>query len=99
MVRRNTMKQLSHFASRLGSLAVGSALGAVLLLSATAGLAQNSSTATEGCVVLPVNEYRALRRAAFPTDAEPLPPPVDATLTRIDYDLKVEGELASGEAR
>jgi hypothetical protein len=50
-------------------------------------------------VVLPVNEYRALRRAAFPVAAEPVPPPVEATLTRIDYDLKVEGDLAAGEAR
>jgi hypothetical protein len=46
-----------------------------------------------------VGEYTALRRAAFPADAEPIPPPIEATLSRIDYDLKVEGDLASGEAR
>jgi hypothetical protein len=28
-----------------------------------------------------------------------VPPPVEATLSRIDYDLKVDGDLASGEAR
>lgn len=61
--------------------------------------AQNASGTNAGWVVLPVNEYTALRRAAFPADAEPAPPPVEATLTRIDYDLKVDGELASGEAR
>jgi hypothetical protein len=49
--------------------------------------------------VLPVNEYQALRQAAFPVALEPAAPPVDATLTRIDYDLKVDGDLASGEAR
>jgi hypothetical protein len=62
-------------------------------------LTQTPATASNGWVVLPVGEYQALRRAAFPADADPAPPPVEATLTRIDYDLKVEGDLASGEAR
>lgn len=61
-------------------------------------VAQSTSSA-DGWVVLPVDEYRALHRAAFPADVEPLPPPVEATLSRIDYDLKVDGDLASGEAR
>ena len=65
---------------------------------AAAGLAQ-STASTDGWVVLPVSEYAALRHAAFPVDAEPVPPPVEATLSRIDYDLKVDGDLASGEAR
>lgn len=65
----------------------------------TASLAQTANSTADGWVVLPVDEYRALRRAAFPADAEPVPPPVEATLTRIDYDLKVDGDLASGEAR
>src|SRR5262249_1065360 len=58
-----------------------------------------TATSTDGWVVLPVEEYRTLRRAAFPTEPEPEPPPVEATLTRIDYELKIEGEMASGEAR
>src|SRR5262249_3980433 len=29
----------------------------------------------------------------------PAPPPVEATLSRVDYDLKIDGDLASGEAR
>ena len=62
-------------------------------------VAQTTPVVTDGWVVLPVDEYRALRRAAFPLDTEPVPPPVEATLSRIDYDLKVEGDLASGEAR
>src|SRR2546421_8180174 len=70
----------------------------VLFVAAT-GTAQNSNSTTGGWVVLPVDEYRTLRRAALPIEAEPVPPPVEATLTRIDYDLKVDGDLASGEAR
>ena len=62
-------------------------------------VAQNASAPADGWVVLPVDEYRALRRAAFPLDREPVPPPVEATLSRIDYQLKVDGDLASGEAR
>jgi hypothetical protein len=55
--------------------------------------------ASDGWVVLPVDDYRALRLAAFPADVTPPPPPVDATLTRVDYELKIDGDLASGEAR
>ena len=61
--------------------------------------AQVPSTANSGWVVLPVSEYNALKRAAVPTDPEPSLPPVEATLSRIDYDLKIDGDLASGEAR
>lgn len=70
-----------------------------IALVATAGQAQNAAPASDGWVVLPVDEYRAMRRSAFPADVEPVSPPVEATLTRIDYDLKVDGDLASGEAR
>lgn len=71
---------------------------ALFILSAVSGSAQNP-VVTEGWVVLPVDDYRALRQAAFPSEREPEPPPVEATLTRIDYDLKVEGDLATGEVR
>jgi len=53
----------------------------------------------EGWVVLPVEDYRALHQAAYPVDPGAAPPPVEATLSRVDYDLKIEGDLASGEAR
>ncbi len=39
------------------------------------------------------------RRAASTTEPEPPPPPVEATLSRIDYNLKIDGDLATGEAR
>ena len=51
----------------------------------------------DGWVVLPVDEYRALRERANP----PTPtatPPVDATLTRLDYDLRVDAEAVTGRA-
>src|SRR5262245_41117043 len=73
-------------------------LAVVALGSALLSRAQNVNS-SDGWVVLPVDEYRALRRAAFPPDTEPQPPPVEATLSRIDYDLKVDGDLAAGEAR
>lgn len=51
----------------------------------------------DGWVVLPIEEYRALRARAFPSVPEPAPPPVDAALTRVDYDLRVAagGETAT----
>jgi hypothetical protein len=61
--------------------------------------AQTASSTGPGWVVLPVSEYTALKRAASTTEPEPPPPPVEATLSRIDYDLRIDGDLASGEAR
>src|SRR5271157_2186185 len=51
-----------------------------------------------GWVVIPVEEYRVLRAKAYPVEHDPEPPPLDATLTRVDYDLRVTGDLASGRA-
>src|SRR5208283_5133523 len=51
-----------------------------------------------GWVVISVPDYRALRVKAYPAEREPEPPPVDATLTRVDYDLRVGTDLASGRA-
>jgi hypothetical protein len=47
---------------------------------------------------LPVEEYRTLHTRAYPIERDPEPPPVEATLTRVDYDLRIDGELASGRA-
>src|SRR5208282_1383257 len=51
-----------------------------------------------GWVVIPVEEYRVLRAKAYPVEHDPEPPPLDATLTRVDYDLQVAGDLAAGRA-
>lgn len=70
-----------------------------LFVIAVSSSAQTAATASDGWVVLPVNEYTALMRAAAPAEPAPVAPPVEATLSRIDYELKVDGDLATGEAR
>ena len=76
----------------------------IVLLLALSGLpaaayAQGPPVSDTGWVVIPVDEYRALRLKAYPPDPPAVPPPVDATMTRVDYELRVNGESASGEAR
>src|SRR5258708_689483 len=60
-------------------------------------LAADASHST-GWVVISVDDYQSLRTRAFPADRDPEPPPVDAKLTRVDYDLRIAGELATGRA-
>ena len=43
--------------------------------------------APDGWVVLPVDEYRTLRDRALGVVPPLPPPPVEATLTRVDYEL------------
>ncbi len=69
-----------------------------LLLAASAAVAQDA-TRIEGWVVLPVAEYRTLRERAYPATRPPEPPPVEAALTRIEYDLTAAGDSAVGQAR
>ena len=45
-----------------------------------------------------MSEYSALRARAFPVAREAEASPVEATLTRVDYELRVDGEIASGRA-
>lgn len=61
--------------------------------------AQEPANST-GWVVIPVDEYQHLRSSAYPAERPPEPPPVDATLTRAEYDLHVNagGDLAIGRA-
>ena len=71
----------------------------VVCAHAVTTLAQVPTTAPpDGWVVLPVDEYRALRDRANPQPTPAAAPPVDATLTRIDYDLRLEGDTVSGRA-
>lgn len=96
-------KPVLAFASALRS----TPLRTILLLSITVtaqlpGVAQEKaplSLHAGGWVVIPVNEYRVLRAKAFPIEPGPEPPPLDATLTRVDYDLHVLGDLATGSAK
>ena len=75
-----------------------------LLLSVIAGgslVSAQEPSRTDGWVVLAADEYRALRARAFPSIPDPAPPPVDAALTRVDYDLRVgtTGDSVTGQAR
>jgi hypothetical protein len=72
-------------------------LVAVLFLLGRGVSAQETAHAP-GWVVLPLEEYRTLHARAYPTERGPEPPPVDATLTRVDYDLRIESEVATGRA-
>jgi hypothetical protein len=74
------------------------AVSAFLLTIAQAQEKPPESAHAAGWVVIPVEEYRVLRAKAYPVEHDPEPPPLDATLTRVDYDLHVTGELAAGRA-
>lgn len=75
-------------------------LALILLVAAgVSSFAQTATSAADGWVVLPVSEYMSLKRSASPAEPEPEAPPVEATLSRIDYNLRVEADLATGEAR
>ena len=60
--------------------------------------ARAQAPAPDGWVVLPVDEYRQLRARANPAALPTVPPPVDATLTRVDYDLQIDGAGSPGSA-
>jgi hypothetical protein len=68
-------------------------LGIALLIAASCPAQEPRSS---GWVVIPVAEYRTLHSKAYPVEPEPEISPVQATLTRIDYDLRIAGELAKG---
>jgi len=70
-------------------------LASVLL--AGAGFAQEAAHSA-GWVVIPVKEYNDLHAGAFPAAREAENAPLDATLTRIEYDMRVQDGVASGRA-
>ena len=70
---------------------------AALLLCPSHSPAQTASH-PPGWVVITVGDYKTLHAKAYPPEREPEAPPVDATLTRVDYDLRIDGDLATGRA-
>ena len=72
-------------------------VGFGLLLRSGSAYAQDAAH-SPGWVVISVPDYHTLRVKAFPAEREPEPPPVDATLSRVDYDLRVDNDLAAGHA-
>jgi len=74
-------------------------LGVCLALScAPVRLHAQEPARSDGWVVIPVADYRALRAKAYPDDPVPAPPPVDAALTRLAYDLTLAGNSVTGTA-
>jgi len=70
-----------------------------LLLASISILARAQDVShSPGWVVISVDDYRDLRAKAYPSEARPEPLSVDATLTRVDYDLKINGDAATGQA-
>ncbi len=61
-------------------------------------LAAQEPSRSPGWVVISVPDYHALRIRAFPTEREPEPPPVDATLSRVEYELLADSGVAAGRA-
>lgn len=90
---------MNIFSERIFLLTMKAAASLLILLFLFPGVspAQDASR-SPGWVVIPVEEYQSLRAGAYPNAVEPPGPPVDATLTRVDYDLRVNGELATGRA-
>jgi hypothetical protein len=99
---RAAVLQLSYFSPCLRASVVGFVLLALFALPAIAQTTAPQLTAdlahSPGWVVISVDDYQTLRAHAFPAEHDPEPPPVDATLTRVDYDLNIAGELATGRA-
>src|SRR5580698_176900 len=73
---------------------------AALFVSAAARAQEKvaESSRASGWVVISVDDYRVLRAKAYPVEHDPEPLPLDATLTRVDYDLHITGDLAAGRA-
>lgn len=70
-----------------------------LMASAAAPVLAQPVPSPDGWVILSVDEYRTLRQRAVPQPPAPATTGPAAVLTRVDYDLRVDGESASGLAR
>jgi hypothetical protein len=69
-----------------------------LCLLASAGGANAQNNHATGWVVIPVTEYATLRQKASPATTSTPHLPLEATLSRVDYSLRVDGEVATGQA-
>jgi hypothetical protein len=95
MTSSNTFVSLPHENRKSWRLFVP--LIAVLFLGVAMSSAQTTVHAP-GWVVITIGDYRTLHAKAYPPEHEPEAPSVDATLTRVDYDLRIDGDLAAGRA-
>src|SRR5262249_32071058 len=83
---------------RVGALERRESMSPILVLALLLTPAA-AEPARDGWVVLPVQDYQALRAKAYPPERPPDPPPLESIVSRVDYDLKVVGDSALGEAR
>ena len=99
-MKTSVLAKIFPFRRRAARAPIHYFLASVLLSSAVAQAQEKPSEAphTAGWVVISVDEYKVLRAKAYPVEHDPEPPPLDATLTRVDYDLQITGELAEGHA-
>ncbi len=74
-------------------------VGVIAVLLGAASVRAQDAVRQDGWVVLPIDEYRTLRARANATPPDPAPPPLDAALSRVDYDLRIIGETVTGQAR
>ncbi len=72
--------------------------GGVMAVPGAVTRASAQTPAPDGWVVLPVDEYRELRNRTVDPPPPLQPPPVEATVTRIDYELAVDGDAVAGRA-
>jgi hypothetical protein len=84
--------------ARLSLFALSLVVSSILFGTVARAQEKIAESHVPGWVVIPVEEYRVLRAKAYPVEHDPEPPPLDATLTRVDYDLHVLGDLATGRA-
>jgi hypothetical protein len=91
------MARIAKFLEQIRLHVFCAGLLAALFLFAANAFADTAAH-SPGWVVLPVEEYRTLHERAYPTERELELFPVEATLTRVDYDLRINGVLASGRA-
>ena len=54
---------------------------------------------SDGWVVIPIEDYRALRLKAYPPEPPPEPPPMPFAVSRVDYDLRAATDAFVGEVR
>jgi hypothetical protein len=97
-VRQTSMektKRSRRLSTAVVTLLLFALVGFGLFLRSGSAYAQDA-THSPGWVVISVPDYHTLRVKAFPAEREPEPPPVDATLSRVDYDLRVDNDFAAG---
>jgi hypothetical protein len=70
----------------------------LLVASISCGAIAQDASHASGWIAIPAAKYESLHAKAYPVEPAPEAPKIDATLTRIDYDLRINGDFAAGKA-